>query len=1109
MKNLFLDATAFNGDLSKWETHAVIDMHGTFKGASKFNKPIGNWDVSNVDDMAQMFNGAAKFNQELHDWNAEKVPGMYDMFTDATAFTKSLCGKQWLPVNKCTACPTDLKYDDDAALSSTQGWNVWSASCSLQNNIVVPLGKKLKLKKDTTNLGQLIVDRQGTSAAIGNHFDIKGALVLKEITLEGGYASNKAGSVYVDTKGSATFDTCQLSNNYAGQSGGAVYVDGGTAIFNQCTLKLNKADGVGAGGAVYVDKTNSDTASATFNACTLSKNSAPNGEGGAVYSSGTATFTGCTTVGNTASVDGPAFYVHSQAVGSLTLINPAITSQTDAIGGSNAGLKKIQVTHAVKSICNFKTIHSSRVSTAAASSPVDLTFDANTHIPLHIPTLEIPMQTRETVSTGDVPTLSFGLFFDGASNNLKNVNQNGANQKTTTVSFWIKGPYAIGETTIISFGSTGGGSTQSTFRIILDASRRIGVSSEINNAAVWGVFTDSNLAENPTKWSHVVLGIDTMQAVDVNRCKIWLNNVLQVHKTGGTYPTQNYASSPFGSTASGSVNRIGSGTGSAANGAQPYNYFKGWLAQVVRIDGRVLAPTAFAALSSSLAAADASSRQKYIETLNVGAKGFVLTFDVSTNLGKDSSNALTAATSDTKNDFASHGSAFTTPTTAAHNQQGPLRGGIQYIYTGDTSIDNPTQMVVIVDHGILNDKWQAGVQIHRSPILDKGCEAGCGRCDAVDHCIECNNGKFLSEDGKCHPQCMLGDNVIQPNVNSLAGGACLPCRMTTSSELPHAAVERVDLNTKRSFITPTTMTFSVRIHRNDVSIQRGQMTIQIRSGHALFHTTTDIPSLTASGMENSNCIITSISTTANTLTLLMDPIQSNLPCQFSKNQVLKFTLTHANCNSCLAPNPASDQHIRTVVQWTLTEGTTTESSSSCPTFWYQMKPTTQCKTQDGSSSHADTSSDMHGSFDAKIDLGCNPSNRDECDVSTVKYVASDGTVVISDKPRHHDGTGKLSNLFDGSKTTGEKYPANSYFWTSDTSGVVIIKITFPEPKRLTSIRYRSKFKRSHPHYNMASDVKVHIQDAFVGGPNGQHFSNIAVDGWRFKNNNHEHQPRNR
>ena len=225
-----------------------------------------------------------------------------------------------------------------------------------------------------------------------------------------------------------------------------------------------------------------------------------------------------------------------------------------------------------------------------------------------------------TLSTADVcnemvDTNSFGLYFDGTTN-LKSTSQKDAHQLKSTFSFWIKGTYAAGGTTVLSLGSTGGGATQSTFRIILDASRSIGVSSEINNNAVWGVFTKNQLIDESI-WRHIVLAVDTTQSKENDRCKIWIDSVLQVHKTGGTYPTQNYASSPFGSTASGSVNRIGSGS----DRAQPYNYFKGWLAQIVRVDGMALAPTAFVDVSGK------SSHQKYIETLNVGRRGFVLAFD--------------------------------------------------------------------------------------------------------------------------------------------------------------------------------------------------------------------------------------------------------------------------------------------------------------------------------------------------------------------------------------------------------------------------------------------------------------------------------------------------
>ena len=51
MKAMFSNASAFNGDISGWDTSNVTNMVYMFFGASVFNKDISGWDTSNVTNM--------------------------------------------------------------------------------------------------------------------------------------------------------------------------------------------------------------------------------------------------------------------------------------------------------------------------------------------------------------------------------------------------------------------------------------------------------------------------------------------------------------------------------------------------------------------------------------------------------------------------------------------------------------------------------------------------------------------------------------------------------------------------------------------------------------------------------------------------------------------------------------------------------------------------------------------------------------------------------------------------------------------------------------------------------------------------------------------------
>ena len=87
-------------------------------------------------------------------------------------------------------------------------------------------------------------------------------------------------------------------------------------------------------------------------------------------------------------------------------------------------------------------------------------------------------------------------------------------------------------------------------------------------------------------WYHIVLTMDTTQATDSNRAKVYVNGVQVTSFSTATYPAQNYEC-PYFNTASQQL--IGSG----------YAYFSGYLADVHFIDGTALGPDSFGEFDST------------------------------------------------------------------------------------------------------------------------------------------------------------------------------------------------------------------------------------------------------------------------------------------------------------------------------------------------------------------------------------------------------------------------------------------------------------------------------------------------------------------------------
>ena len=286
------------------------------------------------------------------------------------------------------ASPCDFKFSDAASLVSTGGWNVLSADCEIGSDITVSSDKTMKVKKDPSVSGPVVIDRQATSSNGGRHLYVFGRLEMKGVTLTGGYktgVSGADGGAVVVNSGSAFFQECSFSGNTASGNGGAVLVWKGSASFQECSFSLNTAQ---SAGAVYLN------------------------------SAGSALFQECSFNQNTASRQGDDLYVRYDAM-SVTIINP--TTSMDIFDSGN------------------------KLVTACTTTDTDSCADGG--LPGHICTVPNPPTTPSSLTcTPDttapfiseiIPTQSTDCASDNNNNNVYHLN----NCKATSngISITIKG----------------------------------------------------------------------------------------------------------------------------------------------------------------------------------------------------------------------------------------------------------------------------------------------------------------------------------------------------------------------------------------------------------------------------------------------------------------------------------------------------------------------------------------------------------------------------------------------------------------------------------------------------------------------------------------------
>ena len=188
-----------------------------------------------------------------------------------------------------------------------------------------------------------------------------------------------------------------------------------------------------------------------------------------------------------------------------------------------------------------------------------------------------------------------------------------------TLSFWFK------------IGNLSSGDGQYFFSVFTDSNNRMQMLLQSDNTLKLvqktGGSTVINLVTNRefrdvSAWYHVVLACDSSQGTASNRIKIYINGVQETSFSTETYCNQNVDIQLVKGTAV--------SLGAYNSGAS--DFFDGYLAEMVLVDGQQLAQTSFGEFDE-----DSPTIWKPIDVtgLTFGTNGFYLDFEDSSSLGND------------------------------------------------------------------------------------------------------------------------------------------------------------------------------------------------------------------------------------------------------------------------------------------------------------------------------------------------------------------------------------------------------------------------------------------------------------------------------------------
>ena len=215
-------------------------------------------------------------------------------------------------------------------------------------------------------------------------------------------------------------------------------------------------------------------------------------------------------------------------------------------------------------------------------------------------------------------------FDDGSSDRLDRTPGSDGNRKTFTLSVWVKRSSLSSSVAIFQQRANSNASQQFQLQFRSDDNLRVIDQKSSTNE----LLLDTNrLFRDISAWYHIVVAVDTTQSTASDRAKLYVNGVQETSFSSSTSYDQDYNTSVNDNV------RALIGCQRPNSSSTLNNFFNGYMAEFVLIDGQQLDPTSFGEFDED------SGIWKPIDVsgLSFGTNGFYLEFKDSSALGDDTS----------------------------------------------------------------------------------------------------------------------------------------------------------------------------------------------------------------------------------------------------------------------------------------------------------------------------------------------------------------------------------------------------------------------------------------------------------------------------------------